>query len=169
MRIASLCLLIAACSSNAPPPPAQQEQPLVPSTTSRGSAREADLEAESPASEGNPLPSEAMVQEWIGQKILDHPQVAQFLHMTVAGNSPLTVFTVPELALGAPQMKAGGVAVRVVPTEGEARFRFTRYVDAPGANVHVEFEMPSQGMAGDADLQLRDYSWDIVDLHVAEH
>ncbi len=48
-----------------------------------------------------PRPPESMVQQLLGQLVLDHSEVRQYLHTEIADNVPLTVHAVPELAEGA--------------------------------------------------------------------
>ena len=118
---------------------------------------------------GNPLPPPQMVERMIATRVLEHPQVAPYLHQEIPANVPLAVHPVPELAQGMPQVRAGGQVVRVVATPAEARFVFTGYERTPGTSrVRVRFEIPSEGVSGHVDLELRDYVWEYVDASVVE-
>jgi hypothetical protein len=122
-----------------------------------------------PSSPDPPLPSEAMVQQMIGQLVLDHPKVQPFLHLELPQNVPLSLWTVPELAKGAPSLIAAGQPVRVVPTAGEARVVMSRYQPVGNAaRVRVDVEVPSEGASGWVEVELRDYVWSAVGAEISE-
>lgn len=166
-----LCIaaLVAACGgeerATAEPTQQSSESPASPeSARSLGASPEgADEEPHSP------LPPESVVQQLLGQRVLDHPEVQPYLHTEVAGNFPLSVHAIEELSLGAAALEAGGRSVRVVATAAEARFRFTAREDLEGPRVAVRFEIPAEGVAGRVILELRDFEWSVVEAEVVEH
>ncbi|MCB9679150.1 MAG: hypothetical protein H6737_28870 [Alphaproteobacteria bacterium] len=117
---------------------------------------------------GDPLPPDSVVQTMQAQLVLDHPSVAPFLHLEVAGNAPLKVFAVPELAKGAADLRAGGQPVQVVG-EGEARLHLVGRESLEGPRVRLTFRIPDEGVEGHVDVELADYVWSAVDASVAEH
>jgi hypothetical protein len=111
-----------------------------------------------------PLPTETMVQQMIGELVLDHPRVAAHLHA-----APVSIWPIPELALGAPSMRARGRPVLVAERESDATFRFRAYETLGNrARVRVRFEIPSEGVSGHVDVELRDNVWEVVDAAVVE-
>jgi hypothetical protein len=116
-----------------------------------------------------PLPTEAMVQQMIGQLVIDHPAVQPFLHPEIPENVPLALWTVPELAQGALALTAGGSPVRVVPSASDARVVMSRYEPVgSAARVRVHVEVPPEGAGGWVEVELRDNVWDAVDAQISE-
>ncbi len=114
-----------------------------------------------------PPPPQPMVEQMIGEVVLGHPRVTPYLHLE--RNAPLTLWPIPELAQGAPLMRAGGQTVRVVQNESDARFRFRAYEELGGAaRVRVRFEIPAEGVTGHVDLELRDYEWTATAAEIVE-
>lgn len=109
-----------------------------------------------------------MVQQILGQKVLDHPQVTPYLHTEVAANLPLKVHAVSGLDQGASRLTAGGQQVQVMPTANTARFRFTSRERLAGAQVRIHFEIPDEGVIGHVNLELRDYVWEYIGVSVVE-
>ncbi len=154
-----LALTIMACSTNES---VVQERETTPAAN--------ETKAPPPQSGGPtpPRPPEYMVQQILGQKVLNHPQVAPYLHTEVPANLPLTVHAVTGLDQGASRLTAGGQPVRVTPTANEARFRFTARERPAPARARIRFEIPDEGVVGHIDLELRDYVWSCIDAQVAE-
>lgn len=161
MRSALVVLLLVACSG-------EESEPAAPSTT--GAERPAPERPREPRPDDPtpPPPTEAMTQQLIGQRVLDHERVRPFLHAEVAGNLPLTVYAVDGLAQGAPRMRAGGRPVAVTDAAESARFRFTSRESLGGARVRVGFEIPAEGVVGSVVLELRDYEWRVESADVVE-
>jgi hypothetical protein len=116
-----------------------------------------------------PLPTQAMVQQMIGQIVLDHPAVQPFLHLELPEHRPLALWTAPELAQGAPALTAGGAPVRVVPSPAEARVVMSRYEPLDSAaRVRVHVEVPPEGAAGWVEVELRDNVWSATGAQISE-
>lgn len=114
-----------------------------------------------------PIPSAAMVEQMLAQRVLDHPRVSPYLHTEVAANVPLRVAAAPELAQGAARLKVAGQAVQVVAA-AEARVVFTGNERIGPAKQRVRFEIPPEGVVGHVDLELADNVWQVVDASVVE-
>jgi len=144
-----------------------EERDVAEPTTAPASTPEAANEG--PGEELTPpIPPESMVQQMLGQRVLDHPEVQPYLHTEIAEHLPLTVHAVPELAEGTAALQAGGQSVRVVDAAADARFRFTAREDLEGPRVAVRFEIPAEGVVGRVVLELRDFEWSAVEADVAE-
>jgi hypothetical protein len=156
MKRMVIATLLAACSGPAAePPPTHQSHVSLPPAHEQAQVVIA------------PPPPQPMVEQMIGELVLGHPRVAPYLHVT--GNVPLTVWSIPELAQGAPLMRAGGRSVSVVEHEADARFRFTAYEPlGSSARVRVRFEIPAEGVHGYVDVELRDNVWSAVGVDVVE-
>lgn len=179
-----ISLALVACSANEPEvrqpettrPANEVETTAAPQSNEEPATPQGDIAPPPPpppeAAVGGPTPPrppEAMVQQILGQKVLDHPQVRPYLHTEVPANLPLTVHAVSGLELGAPRLTVAGQPVRVTPTANEARFRFTATERMrPGARRRIRFEIPNEGVVGHVDLELRDYVWHTIDARVVE-
>lgn len=108
-----------------------------------------------------------MVEQMLAQLVLDHPQVAPFLHTEIPANLPLRVAPSPDLAQGAASLRVAGQAARVV-TISEARVVFKGRERLGPARERVRFEIPAEGVVGHVDLELADNVWHAIDASVAE-
>jgi len=114
-----------------------------------------------------PIPSAAMVEQMLAQRVLDHPRVRPYLHTEVAANVPLRVAAAPELAQGVARLEVAGQVVQVVAA-AEARVVFTGNERIGPAKQRVRFEIPPEGVVGHVDLELADNVWQAVDASVVE-
>lgn len=161
-RIPVLLLTLGACDRAAPEPAPVEARAPAARPPASGPAVKPDGPTLTP-----PLPSAAMVEQLLGQLVLDHPRVQPYLHSEVAGNVPLRLAASPELAQGAAGLQAGGQKVQVVGADA-ARFVFTGREELGAARERVKFEIPPEGVVGHVDLQLADNVWTAVDAAVAE-
>jgi hypothetical protein len=133
----------------------------------------AEIKAATPAQPGEPmrltppLPSAAMVEQMLAQRVLDHPRVTPYLHTEVPANVPLRVAPSPDLAQGAAKLRVAGQVVQVVAA-GEARFIFTGRERIGPARERVRFEIPAEGVTGHVDLELADNVWSAIDAALTE-
>lgn len=114
-----------------------------------------------------PILSAAMVEQMLAQLVLDHPQVAPFLHTEIPANLPLRVAPSPDLAQGAASLRVAGQAARVV-TVSEARVVFKGRERLGPVRERIRFEIPAEGVVGHVDLELTDNVWHAIDGSVAE-
>lgn len=153
MRLVLVVPFLVACGSAASPSPA-------------GPASETPAPSVPSAALGHPLPSDAMVQGWLTQMVLDHPRVVPFLHSEARDR--LRVHAISELAEGARGLRVAGRPVELVEASA-AHFRFTARERPSPAVERIRFEMPGEGMSGHVDFALRDHTWTAIDAEVAEH
>lgn len=163
MRVLLRMLLLAACSSATTE--AEKASPTTPGISPGPAAGQSRAEERGPTP---PLPTEAMIQQMIAQRVLDHPRVSPFLHTEVAANVPLAVLPSPDLAQGAGELTAGGRPVRVVAAEGEARLIFRGRESIGPARERLRFAIPAEGVSGHVDVELADNVWRAVDASVVE-
>jgi hypothetical protein len=160
--LACLALLTIACDRPAAQPdvkPAAQPDasPAAPATPASQPGRE--LVA--------PIPPPEMVEQMQAQLALDHPLVAPYLHTEIPTNLPLRLAPSPDLARGAPALKAGGQPVQLVPA-AEARLIFKNREQLEGPRVRIHLEIPPEGVRGHVDLELADHVWRAFDASVVE-
>ncbi|MBL9100728.1 MAG: hypothetical protein JNL82_07215 [Myxococcales bacterium] len=159
-----LALLTAACDRPAAQPEARPDTKPAAQPAAMPDARPA------PATDREllaPIPPPEMVEQMQAQLALDHPLVAPYLHTELPANLPLRLAPSPDLARGAPALKAGGQPVQIVPA-AEARLIFKHLEQLEGPRVRVHLEIPPEGVRGHVDLELADHVWRAVDASVVE-
>jgi hypothetical protein len=118
---------------------------------------------------GAPLPPDAVVQTMQAQAVIDHPEVAMYLHLEIAGHVPLTVHAAADLAEGVAGLTAAGQPVQGMDVPGKARLHLVRRESLGGPKVRIHLAIPEEGVSGHVDLTLADYVWSAVDARLTEH